>query len=251
VKQEHEFEQFLQAHANRELTTHERAQLEVLAMQDPERQTAVAEFEEVHRWIDEERRLTAAVMAPAEPSEEVDEGYGRLVRAASSAQHQLQVELMNPTRGGDLLSAPRSLFRDRRSRRMVWAVAAAAAIVLSALLIFNRGGPALNPSQPGPDHIGQPGSIILLNPILTPENRRLSWIHAQGARAYDASILDAQNAVILARPQADARSNEWRLTKAQYDLLKAHSGDLFLRVVARDGAGVGFGTSTDLRLDIR
>ncbi|MEE9125644.1 MAG: hypothetical protein V3U11_00745 [Planctomycetota bacterium] len=257
MKQEHEFEQFLQAHANKELTTDERTQLGVLAMQDPERQLTVAEFEELHRRMDEERRLAAAVMAPADPSEETHESYRRLVQAAGRAQQQLQAELMNPTRGGERLPLSgsviraRSVLRGPRFRRLAWAMVAAAAVVVTALLVFDGGAPALNPNQPGADKIGRPGNIILLNPIMTPENRRLSWIHAQGARSYDAQILDAQNAVVLARPQADARSNEWRLTKAQYDLLKAHPGDLFLRVVARDGAGVGFGTSTDLRLDIR
>ena len=72
MKQEHEFEQFLQVHANKELTTDERTQLGVLAMQDPERQLTVAEFEELHRRMDEERRLAAAVMAPASPSEETE-----------------------------------------------------------------------------------------------------------------------------------------------------------------------------------
>jgi hypothetical protein len=63
--------------------------------------------------------------------------------------------------------------------------------------------------------------------------------------------MDTDNAVVLARAFAQAHSNEWRFTKAEYDVLKAHPGDLFLRVVARDGAGVKFGTSTDLLLEVR
>ncbi len=179
MKQKHEFEQFLQAHANKELTTDERTQLGVLAMQDPERQLTVAEFEELHRRMDEERRLAAAVMAPADPSEETDESYRRLVRAAGRAQQQLQAELMNPTRGGERLPLSGSVLRGPRFRRLAWAMVAAAAVVVTALLVFDGGAPALNPNQPGADKIGRPGNIILLNPIMTPENRRLSWIHAQ------------------------------------------------------------------------
>ncbi|MHC4512243.1 MAG: hypothetical protein ACYTGW_14570 [Planctomycetota bacterium] len=252
-----EFEQLLQAHANKELTTDERMQLAALAKDDPERQRAVGGFRELHRFMDDERRLTAAVMVPPDPSEETDESYRRMAQAAARAEQQLGAKLMNPVHREGRFGAPRFAFggsASRKNRRLWFAFAAAAAAALvAALLVFDWGpdAPPLNPDQPGPDKIGRPANIILLNPVLTASDLRLSWRHVQGARSYDARILDTDNAVVLARAFAQARSNEWWFTKAEYDVLKTHPGDLFLRVVARDGVGVGFATTSERKLDVR
>ncbi len=257
MNDKHEFEQLLRAHANKELTVDERTQLGVLAARDPARERAVAEFEELHRWMSSESRLAVETMAPADPSEEADESYRRLAQAAARAERQLASKLLNPVHRGDRylpggLQAPAS-GRDRRRSLLIGAalaVATAAAVVLVAVLT-SRGAPPLDPNTPDSrDRIGGQ-HLISINPVLTASDPGLSWDHVPGARSYDAKILDAGGAVVLARSEEQVRSNEWRFTKAEYDVLKAHAGSLYLRVVARDGAGVGFASTGERRLDVR
>jgi hypothetical protein len=256
VNDKHDFEQLLRAHANKELTVDERTRLGVLAASDPARERAVGEFEELHRWMDAESHLAAETMAPANPSDEADESYRRLAQAAGRAEGQLRSKFLSPVhRGGGLSGLRAPATRHHRNRRLWIGAAVAAVAVLTATLVTivlsNPGAPPLNPNPPDPrDHIGGQ-HLISINPVLSASDPRLSWDHVPGARSYDAKILDTGNAVVLARPEAQARSNEWRFTQAEYDVLKAHPGDLFLRVVARDGTGVGFASTGDRKLDVR
>lgn len=257
MNDKHEFEQLLRAHANKELTVDERTQLAALAAGDPARQRAVSGFENLHRVMGAECQMVAEIMAPPDPSEEADEGYRRLAQAASRAERQLQAKLLNPLHRGGGFTGQVVPAAGHDRRRLLWIAGAAVAAVavltatLLTIILSNRGAPPLDPNRPDPNERLGGQHLISINPVLTASDPRLSWDHVAGARSYDAKILDADYSVVLARPEAQARSNEWRLTKAEYDVLKALPGDLFLRVVARDGAGVGFASTGERRLEVR
>ena len=72
-----------------------------------------------------------------------------------------------------------------------------------------------------------------------------------GARSYDATISNADNRIVLARSEEVSRSYVWRLSPREYDSLARHPGPLYLRIVARDGAGIRIETSGDLPLTVR
>ncbi len=106
---------------------------------------------------------------------------------------------------------------------------------------WSPGPPPLNPHPVDPSDWIARQPLVSVNLVLTSSDPRFSWDHVPGAH-YDVKILTADNKQVLAPSGTQARSSEWRLTKEEYRVLKAHPGDLFLRVVALDRVGVGIAT---------
>jgi hypothetical protein len=132
----------------------------------------------------------------------------------------------------------------------VWTWAAAAVIVLAlGQLVFGW----FQPSAPADERLGGDRGLprILLEAKIDPATRALSWHAVVGARTYDGVITDDENRVVLSRPESAARSTVWQLTATEYARLAESSGPLFLRVIARDGAGLEVATTGDLELRLR
>ncbi len=247
--EDHEFEQFLVAHANKDLTPSDRDRLQTTVGLDERYAIEIEGVNEVHRLFDVERGLFSKVMAPVEPAEEANETYQAIARAAASGEEELRVKLMTRT-----ASARGTRGRIIPLRRNLWAsaIAVAAVLVVALVLVFEGGtAPTLNPNTPDAGRLGPESSRIIFNPEVTMASREVSWNAVIGARTYDVVIEDVQGKTFFSRSADRAASITWTFTKDQYRELSTATGPLYLRVVARDGAGVVIASSGDLQLSVR
>lgn len=237
------FDALVRGHAVMQLTDAEQTQLRALAAGDPGRRRAVADFDELHRRFAQERALMAAVAAPGEPVEEVDEGFARLAAAAARAEDELRSRLLH---AAGALPAPR-----RRLLRFGLAVAAlAAAVVLAFAFGPWSPPPRLHDSVPGDERAGGVVASIMMAPHLSAADRSLEWSPVWHARTYEVAVLDADGKVVLQRSPEQARSTRWDLTSQQVDTLRTRR-ELRLRVRALDGTGLLVGASGDLPLQVQ
>lgn len=242
-----EFAMLLEAHAGRSLTLDEDARLRTLATGDAERRAELAAFDELHGAFDAERRLFERVAAPWTAAEEADEGVARLARAAAGAEDALRAQLRFAGAQAMAPVAPRRGLR--RASLVVAALAAAAVCVVAILLARGGSGPGLLTGTPDDAVLGA-GSRIVMQSELRADRPLLSWHPVVGASRYDARIEDDRGELVLARPDTDAASTLWELSREQFAALHAHPGKtgLRLRIVARDGAKLVIGSSGDLPL---
>jgi len=237
---DNEFDQLLIGHGNRDLSEVDHRRLEELAALDPAREAELREVSAVHAVLDQECELMRSTMAPTEPAEEADEVFQGLNRRAARAEQELRERV-----SGGSSPAPVLPLR-RRSVPQLVALAAAAAVLM--WVVFS-GSMFPGATPPGDQRLrGGPG--IVLEPEISVA-REISWHAVAGARIYDAVITDAEGRAVLARPEESSRSLVWLLTPAEYDLLAQHAGALYLRVVARDGAGIRLQSTGDLPLKVR
>jgi hypothetical protein len=243
-----EFARLLTGHANRELTAAEDERLRRLAAGDARRGQAVAEIEQVHELFRAERELRAATEEPLAATAELDGTWQRLQRAAAAGEQELRARLRRAPAAGSFAGAGR-----RRSRLLAGALAlaAAAALVAGLLLLQDRGdAPPLIPRAPGAGELGG-GAVVLLEPEIRAEEPAVAWHPVPGALAYEVVAVDAGGKVLAQRAEERAKSTRWDLTAGEYERLRAARGALFLRVMARDGAGIPIATSGDLVLTLR
>lgn len=243
-----EFERLLVAHGNRELSAAETRQLGVLARDDPARVREVREIDELHGLLDHERALWREAMTPLDLREEGDSVYRDLCRRAARAERALRdlaadqppTVVLTPLLTPEL--APR---RRLTPSRLLLAGAAAAALLWVVSGLFG-------PTAPPEDHrLRRGGPGIVLRPEISATSHEISWHAVVGARTYDATIFDADDRIVLVRHQAASRSYVWQVSQEDYDSLARHPGPLYLRIVARDGAGIRIDTSGDLPLTVR
>ncbi len=255
-----EFAQLLMGHANQELTALEEERMRELEQRYPARAEQISHLEQVHSLFEQERDLALEMSAPLEPREEADEGFGRLQSRAAEAERSLRARLLHP------VSAPGAVTgrgwasstwigsawtRRLGTRRLGVLLPLAAALILGLVLIRGGGGPpALLPEAPGPERMGA-AMPILLTAEIDADNRTVSWLSVPGAGTYTVVVEDDAGNLVLERGDAEARSNRWELTEAQFQLLRQREGPLLLRVEAQDGAGNVVGTTGDLPLTIR
>ena len=77
MKNNHEFEQLLVAHANKELTREERCRLEDLVNEEPGRRDTMVGFGELHQLLDEELRdLEPGAMLSGETAFKLHDTFG-------------------------------------------------------------------------------------------------------------------------------------------------------------------------------
>ena len=237
-----------QAHANRDLTVAEAMRLRDLATAAPDLANDLATIDGLHRLFDLEAELFADVVAPIEASEEFDETYARLARVAAATEPTVRARLLHG--GADRrMPAPRTRWHLRR----IVMYCAAAAAVLIATLLYTQSRSAAPPLMPGaPSGEVLSGSTpILLEPVLRTDAPSLSWHPVVNATRYDVVVVDAAGTVVLARDDFHATNHRWELTPDELARLTARTGELRLRIVARDGAGLAVATSGDLRLTLR
>jgi hypothetical protein len=234
---ESDFERLLAAHVHRELAGHEADRLRALARGDAAREREVAEIGDLHARLDAERALYRRARTPLAPREEADPVYRRLARRAAAAEQSLR----------EAACAPRAVPARRPAFGARARIAAAAAAVLGACALLPF---LLRPTAP-PDTRWHVLPRILLEPEISPASRTLSWHAVVGARTYDVVIVDADDQTVLARPDRAVRSTLWELTADEYALLAKSRKPLYLRVVARDGAGLEVASTGDLRLEVK
>ena len=239
---ENEYQQLFMAHANRELEPEGVAQLEAMVGQDSGRQRDLRELDQLHGWLDGERELRAAVMAPPEPREDSSEVFQKLTRRAARTEQALR------TMASDGLVEPVVAARPILTFRRVAGLVAAAVILVgvsAALGLFSG-------EQAPPKNIVLNEMMpIVLEPELTAKSRSFSWHAVVGVAHYDCVIVDGENRPVVERAEQYARSTVWELTEAEYDRLANHVGPLFLRVAGFDGVGFQLASTGDLELSVR
>lgn len=236
----------LRARALGELSTVEAEELRTRAAADRALAAELADWDEVEAALAAEGSLRDQVMAPAEAREEAGETWQRLQRAAAAAERELAARLRHGP-----APAFRPLRRSALRRWLPWGALAAAAAAVVFLLLRGDDGPALLTAPPADLRAGGVVRLVLVNPVLSSDNRGLSWSAVAGAVAYEAVVVDAAGAVVLARDAALQRSTVWDLRDGEWNRLRAHRGALALRVRALDGSGVPVGSSGDLPLLVR
>ena len=135
---------------------------------------------------------------------------------------------------------------------MLWVAAAAAVLLVVTLAAVFSGPPDLLTNDSNGNKLGEPHvSPIFVNVKVTRENPEVSWHDVTGARTYDAVIENADGTVVLRRDDSSKASTLWLLTAQEYEKLATFTGDLFLRIVAKDGAGLIVGNSRDRKIQVR
>lgn len=238
-----EFEQLLVLYTNRELTDAQRQRLDALAA-SPQHAAALEAVRTLHDWFDDERRLQQAVSAPVELREEQDVTWQRIAQSAALAEEELRVRLMT---AADLPIVP---LPRRRGQLLLFVAAAAAVLIVSLLLLRSGTPPELIPGQPEDHRLGGTSRILMV-PEISSRSPGFSWHGVPGARRYDVSVHDRSDTVVLQRPAEFAAATTWDLTEAEFSTLRAHSGQLLLRVIARDGVGLIVGTTGDLPVHVK
>ena len=253
-----EFERLLAAHACGELDEHGRNALTRRASEDPRRAGDVEAIDDVLAAFAAERRLRERVLAPAEAREEADEGYRRLSRAAAAREQRLREELQAQDRPSwsamplatDVSKATTVPARARGARLLALGFAIAAAVLLGAFLLLQR-GPSLLTNAPQDLRSGAVPTIVL-TPQIGASASSVEWQAVPGASHYEVLIEDAEGNLVLRRPDRATRNTRWDLTVAEIDALRKRSPQaLLLRVVARDGVGLIVATSHDVPLNVR
>ncbi len=202
-------------------------------------------IDEVHDLLDGERALFAAVSAPLTAGEESDEGFARLAQVAARGEQTLRDHLR--------IGAPMAeMRRSHLRRRGIWlTLGALAAAVLIFVLTRGPSRPALLGSRPDDSVLGGVARIVM-EAGLRADRPELSWHAVIGAVGYEARIVDPGGRDVLVRAAGASASTRWSLSADEFVRLRtlAGRGELRLRVVARDGAGIALGTTGDLPLRI-
>ncbi|MGE0144204.1 MAG: hypothetical protein AB7I19_16425 [Planctomycetota bacterium] len=243
---------WLRAHANRDLTNHEAAELREFATRDADAASAVAEMDALHESLDEERALFLAVSAPLTHAEEGDARWQRLSAAGAHAEAGLRAQLRFGE-GVGATTGSQGLRKVASHTRWWWALAAAAAVIVLSIML--RGGgverPSLLPNTPDDRVLGS-GARILLTAELRLDRPVLSWHVVVGAAFYEAVILGPSGESLAQRADRSRASTTWELEATDLDRVRAVAdrASLRLRVIARDSLGLPLATSGDLPLTI-
>ncbi|MCR9248136.1 MAG: hypothetical protein NXI31_24160 [bacterium] len=266
-----EFEDLMRAHALGALLPHEHARLLALAGDDSgaaadtahERSARLGELDAVLATFAVERELQASVTAADEPFAASDPTLQQLTRTAARAEQELRARLEHGVPAG-AAAIDSSVVADgspragqvTRWRRPVGGLllAAAAAVALWLLGVFDPAETRLDPRSPDDLRAGDRGApplqLVLLQPTLTAESRTISWGAVPGASGYHASILDRSGAIVLERAPELLRSTAWELSAIDYEAVQKHR-PLRLRVTALDSMELPIGSSGDLELTLR
>jgi hypothetical protein len=242
VHDNREFEQLFAAFTNADVTGDERARLHELAGQDVGRRGAIAEVEAIHELLAVEASMRDEIMRPVEPAEEADESFRRMAKAAARAGEKMRAQMLHPTNIRTFEHPSRGT-APARSRVWLYSAAVAAVLMIAVavgMLMNQSTAPGLSTGLSPDSVLGAgaeigTGAEIDVTTSITEDSPELIWSEVKGAASYEVSILDADNVVVLRRAEG-RRFIQWKLN-SDMTMLRAHEGDLFVTVVARNRAG--------------
>lgn len=250
VHDNREFGQLFAAFTNADVTGDERARLKELAGQDVGRRGAIAEVEAMHELLAVEASLRDEIMRPVEPREEADESFRRMAKAAARASEKMRANMLHPTTIRTF-APPASGTASGRQRVWLYTAGVAAVLMIAVavgMLLSESAAPGLSTGRP-PNRVLGGAVAIDVTTRITEDSPELSWFEVKGAASYEVSILDVDDVVVLRRAEGGTFIH-WNLA-SDMTMLRAHSGELFVTVVARNRAGEVVGeTKKPRRLEV-